>query len=197
VNRTIDRGGVAAVIPDDHAGMALAVDHLYGLGHRTIGHVAGPRGTSTGSRRADGFETAIRALGLQPGPIVEAGAFTEEGGRTAGIEVRSGRARPSAIVAANDLIALGVLDAAARLGLRCPDDVSLVGFNDMPFVDRLQPPLTTVRVDEYELGLRASRILLSFIDDPATHREAIMLTPDLVVRGSTAPPATSLVRERG
>jgi LacI family transcriptional regulator len=186
VNRTIDRGGVAAVIPDDQAGMALAVEHLYELGHRTIGHVAGPSRTSTGSRRAAGFEAAVRSLGLEPGPIVEVESFTEEGGRTAGIAVLSGHERPSAIVAANDLIALGVLDAADRLGLRCPEDFSLVGFNDMPFVDRLQPPLTTVRVDEYELGLRASRMLLSLIDDPTARRETIMLTPQLVVRGSTA-----------
>ena len=87
--------------------------------------------------------------------------------------------------AANDLIALGTLDAALALGLTCPGDFSLVGFNDMPFVDRLQPPLTTIRIDEYELGMRASQMLLTLIEDPGARRETIMLAPELVVRGSS------------
>jgi LacI family transcriptional regulator len=186
VNRTIDRGGVAAVIPDDQAGMALAVDHLHGLGHRVIGHIAGPSATSTGTRRAAGFEAAVRSLGLEPGPTLEVSSFTLEGGREVAEGLLSGPGRPSALVAANDLIALGTLDVAERLGLTCPDDFSLVGFNDMPFVDRLRPPLTTIRVDEYALGLRAARMLLSLIEDPEARRETIMQTPELIVRGSTA-----------
>jgi LacI family transcriptional regulator len=184
VNRTIDRGGVAAVIPDDQAGMALAVDHLYELGHRVIGHVAGPSGTSTGARRAAGFDAAVRSLGLEPGPILEVGSFTLEAAHAVADALLTGPARPSAIVAANDLIALGTLDAAGTLGLTCPRDLSIVGFNDMPFVDRLQPPLTTIRINEYELGLRASGMLLSLIEDPGARRETIMLAPELVVRGS-------------
>lgn len=187
VNRTIDRGGVAAVIPDDHAGMALAVDHLHDLGHRGIVHVAGPGQTSTGSRRAAGFLAAVASLGLDPGPMAEVSSFTVEAGRVAAHRLLSAPQRPSAVVAANDLIALGVLDAAEALGLSCPGDFSLVGFNDMPFVDRLSPPLTTVRIDEYEIGLRASRLLLSIIEDPGTRRETIMMSPELIVRGSTAP----------
>jgi len=185
VNRTIDRGGVAAVIPDDQAGMALAVDHLYELGHRVIGHVAGPSGTSTGSRRAAGFVAAVRSLGLEPGPVVEVGSFTLDAARAVADVLLTGPSRPSAIVAANDLIALGTLDAARTLGLTCPRDLSLVGFNDMPFIDLLEPPLTTIRINEYELGMRASQMLLSLIEDPGARRETIMLAPELVVRGST------------
>ena len=185
VNRTIDRGGVAAVIPDDQAGMAMAVDHLYDLGHREIGHVAGPSGTSTGSRRAAGFESAVRSRGLEPGATVEVGSFTVEAAHAVAEALFTGPGRPSAIVAANDLIALGTLDAALELGLTCPHDFSLVGFNDMPFVDRLQPPLTTIRIDEYELGMRASQMLLTLIEDPRARRETIMLAPELVVRGSS------------
>jgi Transcriptional regulators len=85
-------------------------------------------------------------------------------------------------------VAIGVLDAAGALGLSCPKDFSVVGFNDMEFVDRLQPPLTTVRIDQYLLGLRAGRLLLSLVEDPGAPRETVMLAPDLVVRGSTAPP---------
>jgi LacI family transcriptional regulator len=188
VNRTIDRGGVAAVIPDDQAGMALAVEHLYQLGHRRIGHVAGPTETSSGARRSAGFDGAVRSLGLEPGPTVEGTSFTIEAGRVAAMGILSSLARPTALVAANDLIAVGTLDAAEALGLSCPGELSLVGFNDMPFVDRLRPPLTTIRVDEYELGMRASRMLLSLIDDPEARRETIMLAPEIVVRGSTSAP---------
>ena len=91
VNRTIDRGGVAAVIPDDQAGMALAVDHLFALGHRNIGHITGPSTTSTGARRAAGFEAALRSLGVEPGPTVEAPSFTVEGGRTVAEGLLTGR----------------------------------------------------------------------------------------------------------
>jgi LacI family transcriptional regulator len=185
VNRTIDRGGVAAVIPDDQAGMALAVDHLYDLGHRVIGHVAGPSGTSTGSRRAAGFQAAVRSRGLEPGPVFEVAAFTLEATSALAESLFTGPDRPSAIVAANDLIALGTLDAAEALGLSCPRDLSLVGFNDMPFVDRLRPPLTTIRINEYELGMRASQMLLALIEDPEARHETIMLAPELVARGST------------
>jgi LacI family transcriptional regulator len=188
VNRTVDRGTVAAVIPDDHAGMTLAVDHLHDLGHRSIGHVAGPSLTSTGSRRRAGFLEAVRSLGLEAPAPTEASAFTIEAGRTAADALLSGRPRPTAIVAANDLIALGVLDAAAAIGLSCPDDLSVIGFNDMAFVDRMQPPLTTVRVDEYELGLRAARLLLTLVDDPTAQRATLMVAPELVIRASTAPP---------
>ena len=120
VNRTIDRGGVSAVIPDDQAGMALAVDHLHALGHRIIGHVAGPATTSTGARRAAGFDAAVRSLGVEPGPTIEAPSFTVEGGRAVAERLLTGPTRPSAIVAANDLIALGALDVAASLGSVLP-----------------------------------------------------------------------------
>ena len=195
VNRTVDRGTVAAVIPDDHAGMTLAVDHLHDLGHRSIGHVAGPSLTSTGSRRRAGFLEVMRSLGLEGPAPTEASAFTIEAGRAAADVLLSGRPRPTAIVAANDLVALGVLDAAAAIGLSCPGDLSVIGFNDMAFVDRMQPPLTTVRVDEYELGLRAARVLLTLVDDPAAPRATLMVAPELVIRASTAPPRAA--RRRG
>ena len=188
VNRTVDRGRVAAVIPDDRAGMALAVEHLYAQGHRRIGHVGGPTVTSSGARRAEGFRKALRVRGLEPGPTAEAQGFTIDAGREAAPPVLGDATRPSAIVAANDLVALGVLDAAGAMGLSCPEDLSVIGFNDMAFIERLSPPLTSVRIDEYELGLRAATLLLSLIEDPSSKRKTVMLAPELVVRGSTGPP---------
>src|SRR5439155_13697471 len=101
VNRTIDRGGVSAVIPDDRAGMSLAVEHLYLLGHRHIAHVAGPADTSTGARRAAGFAAAMEALGLPPPSVAPAGAFAEVAGRKAARPLFAGNPRPTAVVAAN------------------------------------------------------------------------------------------------
>ena len=189
VNRTIDRGGVSAVIPDDHASVLLAVEHLHQLGHSRFGHVAGPSDTSTGTRRAKGFNHAMRALGLPAGHIVRAKRFNEEEGRRAATVLLARRPRVTAIVAANDLLALGVLDAAAAAGLRCPADVSIIGINDMPMADRLQPPLTTIRVAEYDLGHQAARLLLAHIEQPERPAETVVITPELIVRGSTAPPA--------
>jgi LacI family transcriptional regulator, galactose operon repressor len=189
INRTIDRGGVSAVIPDDQAGMTLAVEHLHALAHRRIAHVAGPQDTSTGARRAAGFRAAMQAHSLSSRRIVEAGSFGESAGREAARGLFDPRSRPSAVVAANDLIALGVVDAAADAGLRCPEDVSIVGFNDMPFAERFCPPLTTVRIPEYLMGRRAAQLLLLQIDDPERRPETILVTPELIVRGSTMPAA--------
>jgi LacI family transcriptional regulator len=189
VNRTIDRGGVSAVIPDDLAGMALAVEHLYLLGHRRIGHVAGPEDTSTGARRAAGFAASAKRLGLRQHPVVHAPAFTERAGHDAAATMFGRVRRPSAVVAGNDLIALGVLAAADEAGLPCPDAISVVGFNDMPFVDRIRPALTTVRIPEYEIGRRAAALLLARIREPEQRPETILVAPELVVRDSTGPPA--------
>jgi LacI family transcriptional regulator len=191
VNRTIDRGGVTAVIPDDAAGMTLAVEHLYQLGHRRIGHAGGPADTSTGARRATGFAAAARLLELDDSPIVQAATFTQGAGLDAARALLAQAPDLTAIVAGNDLIALGAMLAVEEGGRRCPGDVSVVGFNDMPFVDRFNPPLTTVRIPEYEIGRRAARMLLDRIDHPAEHTETILISPELVVRGSTAAPSVA------
>ena len=148
----------------------------------------GPPDTSTGARRAAGFAAATRLLGLDDGWTAQAAAFAEVAGREAAGALFSGSRRPTAVVAANDLIALGVIEAAEEAGLRCPEDVSVVGFNDMPFVDRFRPALTTIRVPEYEIGRRAAAVLLARIEQPDAPPETVLVAPELVVRASTAPP---------
>ena len=93
----------------------------------------------------------------------------------------------TAIVAANDLLALGACDALRERGLPCPERISVTGFNDMPFADKFNPALTTVRIPEYEIGKRAARLLLGRIEDPDLQPETILIAPELVVRGSTSP----------
>src|SRR2546425_2869785 len=185
VNRTIDRGGVSAVIPDDQAGITIAVEHLHQLGHRRIGHVAGPSNTSTGARRAAGFAAAMGLLGLSQTVVSRSSAFGEAAGREAARPLFARKPRSTAIVAANDLIALGVIEAGEEAGLRCPDDFSVIGFNDMPFVDRFRPALTTVRIPVYEIGRRAARLLQGRIEQPDQKPVTILVAPELVVRDST------------
>jgi LacI family transcriptional regulator len=95
--------------------------------------------------------------------------------------------RPTAVVCANDLLALGCYDVLRERGLKCPDDVSISGFNDMPFVDRFNPPMTTVHIPMFEMGKIAAQLILDVIQNPATKAVSRTVTPTLVVRGSTGP----------
>lgn len=190
VNRSADLDGVAAVVTDDGLGIALAVRHLAGLGHRRIAHIAGPKAISTGEVRRRSFLDTISECGLDPDPalVAETKAFSEDEGLRAASDLLESGAEFTAIVAANDLIALGAYEALGNAGLQCPADMSVTGFNDMPFVDRLTPPLTTVRIPQYDLGREAARRLLDLIANPDIAVRSATLSPELVVRGSTAPP---------
>ncbi|MDE2002185.1 MAG: LacI family DNA-binding transcriptional regulator [Betaproteobacteria bacterium] len=190
VNRSTGGGATSAVLTDDEAGAALAVRHLALLGHRAIGHVAGPQRLSTGAGRRSGFVAARRAIGGESGPppIAEAASYGIEAGAHAAAALLAAHPRITAIVAANDLLALGCYDEARRRGLACPRDISITGFNDMPFADRFDPPLTTVRIAQRAMGVEAARLLLAEIENPRSPKREIKLQPELVVRGSTAQP---------
>jgi len=191
INRGVDNADISAVVNDDRAGIAAAVAHLAQFGHRRIAHVAGPLATYTGIMRHRAFVEAMRANGLpvDENLIVFASGYTVPAGREALAALR-GRGTPfSALIAANDQLALGALDGLSEAALRVPHDVSLVGFNDMPLVDRIDPPLTTLRIQHYEMGAAAARILLDELADPRLERRTVMLEPRLIVRRSTAPAA--------
>ncbi|WP_370084486.1 LacI family DNA-binding transcriptional regulator [Streptacidiphilus sp. MAP12-16] len=192
INRGTDRPLFPLVAGDDAAGVALAVEHLVELGHRTIAHLAGPAGLSTAHVRTRAFRAAVSAYGLAAAdtPIVEAASYSQEAGADAAHLLLAQRPDVTAVVAGNDLIALGVLHALRASGRRCPEDVSVVGFNNMRFVDELQPPLTTIHVPHFHLGTEAARLLLEQIDRRARGEEAqlpktILLPLHLVVRAST------------
>ena len=190
VNRSLEDGSVPAVTVDDRRGIALAVEHVASLGHKRIGHVAGPQNLSTGHRRRLGFTEAMRAAGLDASErqISFGASFTEDEGARASAELLAAAPDVTAILAGNDLMAIGCFDTLERRGLSCPDDVSVVGFNDMPFVDRLRPPLTTVRVPQREIGKVAADLLLEQLSGADETATQILLEPTLMIRGSTAPP---------
>jgi len=193
VNRATDDNSLPSVVADDQDGMHQAVEHLVALGHRRIAHLCGSLELSTGVERLKGFVDAMTAHGLEADaeltPVAD--AYTEVEGARVTRELLAARRDVTAIVAGNDLLALGCIDALREAGLDCPRDVSVAGFNDMDWVDRLSPPLTTVHVPHHRLGAEAAGLLLERLagDDAAPRH--VVLPCHLVVRGSTAPPAAS------
>jgi LacI family transcriptional regulator len=189
VNRTAADHSIPAVSVDNERGMRMAVAHLIGQGHIRIAHIAGPQEVSTGLYRYRGFVAAMEAHGLTADPdlIVMAKAYSiEEGRRCLRLLLDRGNGC-TAVAAANDMLAVGCFAALDEAGLSCPADLSVVGFNDMPFIDRLRPPLTTIRFAHYQVGTEAAQLLLERLSGKDTPVRALYLAPELVVRGSTAP----------
>jgi LacI family transcriptional regulator len=134
--------------------------------------------------------TWMQSRDCEPDPelIVNCEWFREHDGEVAFEELLARDVPFTGVVAANDMIALGCYSVAQRHGLRVPEDISIVGYNDTRFTDKFCPPLTTVRVPLYEIGVKAAELLLDGIVSPHQTTVSMRLTPDLVVRGSTAPP---------
>ncbi len=191
VNRTVDKHNVAAVINDDELGIDLAVGHLVKLGHRQIAYIGGPQRTSTGYARYRAFLKTTKKAGIEIDRdlIINAREFTEPAGQAAFHQLIQTGKHFTAVLSANDLLALGCYDALEELGLRCPADISVTGFNDMPYVDRFVPPLTTLHIPLDELGVQAATLLLERIENPDTPTKQLRLEPRLVVRGSTGAPS--------
>jgi LacI family transcriptional regulator len=190
VNRRVEDVDIPAVIPDDASGIEQAVAHLADLGHTRIAQLAGPQDTSTGVARARAFRHAVRDAGLDDDPalVVECAYFQEASGAKALGALLDRRVPFTAVVAGNDLLALGCYDVFAERGIDCPGQISVVGFNDIPFLDKLRPPMTSVRIPHRDLGAEAARMLLDCIDDRGRRPGSVLLPVNLVVRGSTAPP---------
>ena len=188
VNRTVDSNEVTAVINNDELGIELAVSHLVDLGHRDIAYLGGPDDTTTGRDRREAIENLADdgCFNMSPDNCIKCDSFTEEAGHKGMLSILDRGGNFSAVVAANDLLALGCYDALAERGLNCPTDVSVTGFNDMPFMNRLSPPLTTVHIPLDELGTQAAELLIEEMRDGNAGRKRIRLDPTLVVRGSTA-----------
>ncbi|MDR7094935.1 LacI family DNA-binding transcriptional regulator [Hydrogenophaga laconesensis] len=186
VNRADDSGRLGAVVSDDRLAMKFAVDHLAQLGHTHIAHLAGPQLSPTGLGRRQGFEQALRDRDLPPGQIVECTAYSREAGRVAMQQLLSSAPRPQAVVCCNDLVALGAYDVMHAAGLRVPEDISITGHNDMPLVDLVAPPLTTVRLPHRELGWRAAEMMFDLILGKPGLASTVVLRPELVIRASTA-----------
>jgi LacI family transcriptional regulator len=185
VNRYSDQRDLF-VGADDFGGAKAATEHLLSLGHRRIAHLAGGPGISTAVERRRGYVTALREAGIEPDPalVVESG-YLEETGRGAMERLLALPEPPTAVFAVNDMAAIGAHGALLERGLRIPEDVALVGYNDLPLASRLEPPLTTLRVPAREFGRLSAQMLVGRIQSGGTSRQRVILPVELIVRGST------------
>jgi DNA-binding LacI/PurR family transcriptional regulator len=185
---------VDSVTNDDHAGAEMAVEHCVSLGHRRIAHIDGGHGAGAPDRRR-GYEAAMKRLGLGAQVLVVDGTYTEEGGHRGCLVLLGQRPRPTAIFAANDLAAIGALNAIEESGLKVPDDVSLVGYDNTSLAALRHISLTTLHQPRLEMGRLALATLRERMDDGRAQLRRVVLIPTLVVRASTAPPPPDRVRE--
>jgi LacI family transcriptional regulator len=165
-----------------------ATEHLIALGHRRIGFIAGPPQLMCSRARLDGHRTALEAAGLAADDsLIYPGNFYHEAGFAGGTQLLDLPDPPTAIFAASDQMALGVYEAVRRRGLRVADDISVVGFDDLPEVRWCSPPLTTVRQPLAEMGILAARTVLRLAQREKIESPRVELATELIVRDSTAP----------
>lgn len=182
--------GACVVTVDNRLGGALAAQHLLELGHTEIAIVAGPKGLPTASARLEGFRDALADAGhhLRRSRVVHAGTYTMSAGRHVGATLLTRDEQLTGIFCANDLIALGVVAAAAKLGRDVPRRLSVIGFDDSFVASLASPPLTTIRQPLARLGKEAANLAIDAIEDPAGEHAGRQLPVELIVRDSTSRP---------
>ena len=178
LGREVEGTQVNANLPSSYRGAYEAVTHLIQHGYGQVAFIGGPRGSIHSKDRYRGHRQA-----LQDHDAVR-GEFKEDGGRQAMLQLLDLSEPPRAVFAANDLMAIGALDAVRGRGLRVPDDIAVIGFDDIKLASYMEPPLTTVRQAIHELGVLAVQVLLRCIKDPSVEAESTMLPTELVIRGS-------------
>jgi LacI family transcriptional regulator len=194
-----DRPGVSVLRVDYHHGIRQAVQHLAALGHRNIAFVSGPMRLHSAQSRLAAFNKSMTECGITPDPdqIIE-GDHTLEGGAAAMEELLAHTELPTAVLCSNDMTAIGVLHKLYRKGLRVPDDISVIGFDDIHIAEVMMPPLTTIQMSRYEIAKAAFNALRSQAESPEesrTKREFDIPT-DLVVRESTSFPRGTMTHLR-
>ena len=183
VGRTFPRTGVGSVTTDDAHGARLAVEHLHALGHNLIAHIDGGKGAGAAPRRS-GYLRTMRMLGLADTAQVVTGDFTEEAGAHGAERLLRGAVLPTAIFTANDLSAVGAIDAIERVGLAVPDDVAVVGFDNTSLAALNHIGLTTIDQPRREMGAAAATMLIDAINDRGELTD-ILMSPSLIVRRTT------------
>jgi LacI family transcriptional regulator len=176
-----------SVVVDNVMGTRKSVAHIRSLGHEKIAYIAGPADRSPALERLHTFRPAMGGL-LHEDLIRVCTTFSEEEGAAAFRSLLDSGQEFTAVLAASDLLALGVYDVMTERGLSCPDDYSVMGFHDVPFMDKLRPGLTTIHVPHHLAGFEASRLLLEQLRGGESHPVQVRIPVQLVERGSTAAP---------
>lgn len=182
-------GGVPGATIDQKAGACLAAQHLISLGHERIAMLSGPQRWHDGRLRLEGWREALTEAGISPAAVLE-GDWSAASGFGLTQELLAGRTPFTGLLVGNDQMALGALWALHERGVAVPDDVSIVGFDDIPESRFFHPPLTTVRQDFAALGALSLAALLGALEPGASSRSAHVLKPELLLRASTAAPTT-------
>lgn len=188
--RELPGSGIPSISHDDVTGGRLAAEHLLGLGHRRVAQLMGPQDIWSFEGRARGFRDAVAAAGATCEDVRSRSRLpTAQAGRELAVDLLDRQEDPpTAIFAHNDSIAIGALGVLREHGLDCPDDMSLIGYNDVPLTAHIHPPLTTIRLPGYELGRLAAELVVTPGDGADGMAGSVQLAPQLVVRSSTGPP---------
>src|SRR5262249_42202844 len=194
IKRELARRPVNCVVGDDVRGSRLATDHLLQQGHRRIGFVCAMPSLHFSQDRIIGYRQGVEAagIGFDTGLVRLEGTFDEASGARAVRDLLHRPSRPTAVLVASDTMAIGGYQAVRDLGLAIPDDVAMVGYDDIGPVALLTPPLTTVRIAYYDFGRVAAQLLLDLIDGLAERPQRRVIEPELVVRGSSGPPPSDI-----
>jgi LacI family transcriptional regulator len=185
VNRQLANSTVGTVAVDDEMGGRIATRHLLNGGHRSIGFLAGPATSQSGSQRAAGYRRALESTGITLNPAwIQHCSPTVEGGRQAASNLLATQPEVTALFCYNDLVAVGALQACADSGRRVPDDIAVMGCDDTMLAALVTPPLSTCHVSRHELGTQAMQLLLNQINGCREKCDEIILQPVLVVRAS-------------
>ena len=188
MDRRVVGNGLSDVSVDSSGGMKQAVEHLYGLQHRKIGFIGGSAGPTISDHRLRSFVRAVEGVGLTLEPqFLRIGNYRISGGESAMAELLALKNRPTAIITANDLTAIGALRVIHKQGFSVPDDFSIVGFDDIELSDIVYPPLTTLRLPRQKLARKFVDALQSFSDDPRGAGKQYKVETSLVIRSSTGP----------
>jgi LacI family transcriptional regulator, galactose operon repressor len=193
------RPGISLLKVDYHHGIRQGVQHLAALGHRNISFITGPMTLHSAQSRLAAFSTSLKECGIAPDPawIVE-GDHTLEGGISAMERLLAAKTIPTAVMCSNDMTAIGVLHKLYRAGLRVPDDLSVIGFDDIHIAEVTIPPLTTVQMSRFELARAAVTALRAYVEQPddQTHKREYNIQTDLIVRESTGFPKGTMAHLR-
>lgn len=184
VARDVEGLAIDTVRVDNFRGEYEATQHLLRLGHRRIAHIAGPPALHVAAERRRGYLEALRTAGLEEEAVIVEGDFTADGGRRAMTAALHARPPVTAVAAANDLMAIGALEALRQLAARVPEDVAVVGFDDITFASLVSPALTTVAQPKYRMGQMAMERLLQLLQGGDARTRQTVLVPELVVRES-------------
>jgi DNA-binding LacI/PurR family transcriptional regulator len=179
--------GISSVTLNDELAGYQAAKHLIDLGHRDLAMVTGWMKEDCAQKRWLGFEKALKEAGLNgDSPLVVEGDWSATSGREAFLKMVSEGRVPSGVFAQNDRMAIGVIQAARDLGIHVPDQLSVIGLDDLPLASYFDPPLTTIRQDINKIGSKAAQLLIEKIEDPSHPVQNITINPDLLIRNSTA-----------